>query len=269
VGGVDLLVREETQGLRPARGGAGVVQRRPAPAGPGRVLGVAAQASLRPGHLPDQAAVGCGDAHRAGRRPAALQLPGGRHPHHTAGFITRLAGRLHITWVGTLHLRTTVVWHGRHQQVAALAGRLRLGWRRPRLGLRAAVVSVYAPSYGMLRLVVTRNRHGNHDDLVTGEPTADLTQVVARKQSSWQVATVFCDTKQYAGLGACQCWTDQATVRHVALVLLSFLVLQRLRLHPAEPIAAVKERWQLTVTRQGEHPPAPQNACPAQPRSTA
>jgi DDE superfamily endonuclease len=188
--------------------------------------------------------------------------------HYTAGWFTRLAGRLGITWVGTLHPRTTVVWHGRRQQVAELAGRLRLGWR-PRLGLRAAVVTVYAPSYGMLRLVVTRNRHGNHDYLVTGEPTADLTQVVARKQSRWQVETVFRDTKQYAGLGACQCWTDQAMVRHVALVLLTFLVLQRLRLHPAEPIAAVKERWQLAITRQGEHPPAPLNACPAQLRPTA
>jgi len=59
--------------------------------------------------------------------------------HYTAGWFTRLAGRLGITWVGTLPPRTTVVWHGRRFQVAELAGRLRLRWRsglacaRPRL----------------------------------------------------------------------------------------------------------------------------------------
>jgi hypothetical protein len=75
--------------------------------------------------------------------------------HYTAGWFTRLAGRLGIDWVGTLPPRTTVTWRGRRQPVAELAGRLRLSWR-PKLGLRAAAVSIYAPTYGMLRLVVTK-----------------------------------------------------------------------------------------------------------------
>jgi hypothetical protein len=188
--------------------------------------------------------------------------------HYTAGWLTRLAGRLGVTWVGTLPPRTTVVWHGRRQQVAELAGRLRLAWR-PKLGLRAAAVSIYAPTYGMLRLVVTRNRHGNHECLATNELGADLSQVVERKHSRWRVETIFRDTKQYAGLEACQCRSDAAMVRHVALVLLGFVVLQRLRLHPAEPLAQVKERWQLAVTHQGELPPPPLKACPAHLRATA
>ena len=188
--------------------------------------------------------------------------------HYTAGWLTRLAGRLGVTWVGTLPPRTTVIWHGRRQPVAELASRLRLAWR-PRLGLRAAAVTVYAPSYGTLRLVVTRNRHGNLECLATNEAAADLTRVVARKHSRWSVETIFRDTKQYAGLGACQCFTDQAMVRHVALVLVAFVVLQRLRLDPAEPIATVKERWQLAVTGHGEPPPAPLKACPAHLRATA
>jgi hypothetical protein len=188
--------------------------------------------------------------------------------HYTAGWFTRLAGRLGICWIGTLPPRTTVIWRGRRQPVAELAERLRLAWR-PRLGLRAAAVTVYAPRYGVMRLVVTRNRHGNHDYLVTNDLTADLTMVVARKQSRWSVETIFRDTKQYAGLGACQCWTDQAMVRHVALVLVAFVVLQQLRFDPAESLAAVKERWQLAITRQGEPPPTPLKACPAQLRSTA
>jgi hypothetical protein len=83
------------------------------------------------------------------------------------------------------------------------------------------------------------------------------------------VETIFRDTKQYAGLGACQCFTDQAMVHHVALVLVSFVVLQQLRVDRAESLAAVKERWQLTITCQGEPPPAPLKACPAQLRATA
>ena len=188
--------------------------------------------------------------------------------HYTAGWFTRLAGRLGICWVGTLPPKTTVIWRGRRQPVAELGPRLRLAWR-PRLGLRAAAVTVYAPRYGVMRLVVTRNRHGNHDYLVTNDLAADLTMVVARKQSRWSVETIFRDTKQYAGLGACQCWTDAAMVRHIALVLVAFVVLQQLRLDPTEPIAAVKERWQLAVTRQGELPPTPLKACPAHLRSTA
>jgi SRSO17 transposase len=93
--------------------------------------------------------------------------------------------------------------------------------------------------------------------------------VVDRKHSRWSVETIFRDTKQYAGLGACQCWTDAAMVRHIALVLLAFVVLQQLRRHPAESIAAVKERWQLTITRHGEPPPPPLRACPAHLRATA
>jgi DDE superfamily endonuclease len=188
--------------------------------------------------------------------------------HYTAGWFTRLAGRLGVCWAGTLHPRTTVIWRGRRQPVAELAGRLRLAWR-PRLGLRAAAVTVYAPKYGRLRLVVTRNRHGNRECLATNELGADLSRVVARKHSRWSVDTIFRDTKQYAGLGACQCFTDAAMVRHVALVLLTFVVLQQLRLDPAESVAAVKERWQLGITRQGEPLPSPLTACPAHLRATA
>jgi hypothetical protein len=188
--------------------------------------------------------------------------------HYTAGWFTRLAGRLGICWVGTLPPKTTVIWRGRRQPVAELAGRLRWSWR-PRLGLRAAAVTVYAPKYGTLRLVVTRNRHGNLEPLVTNDLAADLSRVVARKLSRWRVETIFRDTKQYAGLGACQCWSDAAMVRHVALVLVGFVVLQQLRLDRAESVAAVKQRWQLTITCQGEPPPGPLKACPAHLRATA
>jgi hypothetical protein len=44
--------------------------------------------------------------------------------HYTAGWFTRLAGWLRITWVGTLPPHTAVVWHGRRRRAAELAGRV-------------------------------------------------------------------------------------------------------------------------------------------------
>ena len=118
-------------------------------------------------------------------------------------------------------------------------------------------------------MVVTRNRHGNFEYLVTHDRDADLTTVVRRKGSRWSVETVFRDSKQFAGLEACQCWTDGAMVRHVALVLLAFAVLQVLRARPTETVGEVKTRWQLAVLRDGEPPPVPLKACPPHLRATA
>jgi len=188
--------------------------------------------------------------------------------HYTAGWFTKMVGRLGCVWQGTLSPRTHVVWRGKKQRVADLAARLHLKWRK-QLGLRALALWVYAPKYGVLRLVVTRNRHGNYEYIVSNDLQADLTTLVQRKRSRWEVETIFRDSKQFAGLGACQCWVNQAMVRHVAFVLLTFAVLQMLRHNPQETVASVKERWQLEVTRDGQSPPPPLKACPPELRATA
>jgi len=120
-----------------------------------------------------------------------------------------------------------------------------------------------------LRLVVTRNRHGNREYIITNDLEADLTMVVLRKVSRWQVETLFRDTKQYAGLEACQCRVDQAMVRHVGHVLLTFVVMQVMRRTPKESVGSVKERSQLEVMRDGESPPPLLKACPSHLRPTA
>lgn len=188
--------------------------------------------------------------------------------HYTAGWFTKMISRLGYTWVGTLDPKTIVVWHGKRQSVRELAQRLRLKWR-DHLQVRAIALRVYAPTYGHLRLVVTRNRHGNYEYIVSNDLRGDLTTLVQRKRSRWSIETIFRDTKQYAGLEACQCWADQAWVRHVGFVLLTFVVLQKLRARPDESVAAVKERWQLATLQRGEAPPLPLRACPAHLRSTA
>jgi len=187
---------------------------------------------------------------------------------YTAGWFTKMVGRLGMPWVGTLAASTAVVWRGQRQSVSELGERLHLRWRGL-LGLRAVAVRVYAPSYGELRLVVTRNRHGNYEYLATNELGADLTTLVRRKRSRWSVETIFRDSKQYAGMGACQARVDKAMVRHVALVLVAFVVLQMLRANPQESIAAVKERWRLRVMHAGTPPPQPLKSCPPELRATA
>lgn len=187
---------------------------------------------------------------------------------YTAGWFTKGLARLGLTWQGTLAPATTVIWRGKRHAVRELALRLKLKWRS-QLGLRAVALTVYAPKYGTVRLVVTRNRHGNYEYLVSNALSADLTTLVLRKRSRWSVETVFRDAKQFAGLAACQCWVDQAMVRHVGVVLLAFVVLQQLRVTPEESLAAVKERWQLTALQDGQAAPIPLRACPRELRATA
>jgi hypothetical protein len=188
--------------------------------------------------------------------------------HYSAGWFTKTLTRLSLVWVGRLHPRTIVYWRGKRCSVGELAGRLPLKWRK-RLGVRATTVRLYAPKYGSLRLVVTRNRHGNHEYIVTNELEADPSAVVLRKVSRWQVETLFRDTKQYAGLEACQCRVDQAMVRHVGLVLLTFAVLQMMRRSVEESLGSVKEHWQLEGMRDSESPPPLLKACPPHLRATA
>ena len=91
---------------------------------------------------------------------------------------------------------------------------------------------------------MTKNRHGNIEVLATYDLDYDLTTIVRRKRSRWSIETLFKDVKLLGGLSACQCRVDQALVRHVAFVLLAFVVLQCLRLRPEETLGEVKERIQ-------------------------
>jgi hypothetical protein len=180
---------------------------------------------------------------------------------YTGGMVSKTATRLGLVWVGTIAPRTTVVYRGRRQQVQTLARTLTPKWR-PKLGIRAIALLVYAPSLGPVRLVVLKNEHGNYEYLVTNDLACDLALLVRRKRSRWRIETIFRDTKQLAGLATCQCWVDQALVRHAALVFLAFVVLQVLRRAPQETAGAVKARWQAELVRDGQTPPRPLRATP-------
>jgi SRSO17 transposase len=175
---------------------------------------------------------------------------------YSGGWLVKKLNHLEMTWVGVLHPRTTVIYRNRRWNAASLERLLRLKWRK-RLQLRVRSIVAYLPKYGTLRLVVTRNRHGNVEVLATNDLDGDLTTIMLRKRSRWSIETLFRDTKQFAGLAACQSRVDQAMVRHVAFVLIAFIVLQRLRLHPKETLGEVKDRLQRDVFTGGLPAPRP------------
>jgi hypothetical protein len=173
---------------------------------------------------------------------------------YTAGWLTKGLTRLGWAWVGIVESKTHICFQHRTWSASELAVWLKLKWRKA-LDVRARSIVAYLPKYGTLRLVVTKNRHGNYEILVTNALDSDLTQIVWRKRRRWSVETLFRDAKQFCGLAACQCRVDVAMVRHIAFVLLAFLVLQMLRRCPKETLGAVKERLQMEVLVK--HGPAP------------
>lgn len=175
---------------------------------------------------------------------------------YTAGWLTKKIDRLGLKWVGVLDPRTIVCYRNRRWNAASLGAWLKLKWRS-RLQVRARSIVAYLPKYGTLRLVVTKNRHGNIEVLATNDLDSDLATIVLRKRRRWSIETLFRDTKQFSGLTACQCRVDQALVRHVAFVLIAFVVLQRLRRHPEETLGEVKDRLQREVMTGGLPAPVP------------
>jgi hypothetical protein len=175
--------------------------------------------------------------------------------HYTAGWLTKKIDRLGWKWVGVLHPRTTVCYRNQRWSAASLGEWLKLRWRH-RLQLRARSIVAYLPKYGTVRLVVTRNRHGNVKVLATNDLDSSLTTIVLRKRRRWSIETLFRDAKQFSGLAACQCRVDQAMVRHVAFVLIAFIILQRLRRYPKETLGEVKDRLQREAFTAGLPAPA-------------
>ena len=152
-----------------------------------------------------------------------------------------------VIWVSTLKSNALITYRDRTQSVAEWAQQL----PRHRIAGRtwAWVGTVHLPRYGTVRLVVATNGQGGLDYIVSNDLHRRGKVLLHRKRSRWDIETGFRDTKQLTGLGACQCRVSQAMERHVALVLLAFVVLQQLRLAPSETVGEVKRRLHLTVIR--------------------
>jgi hypothetical protein len=165
---------------------------------------------------------------------------------YTAGWLTKAIARLGWTWVGMLESKAHIRYSHRLWQAGQLAACLKLKWRSA-FALRARSIVAYLPKYGTLRLVVTRTGHGNFQVLATNDLSSDLSLIICRKRKRWSVETPFRDAKQFCGFLACQCRLDGAQVKHIAFVLLAFLVLQMLRRDPKETLGSAKDRLQREV----------------------
>ena len=101
------------------------------------------------------------------------------------------------------------------------------------------MLTIEGPQYhSLLAQIRHRNRHGNIEVIATNDLGSNLTTIVMCKRGR-------------------QCRVDQALVRHVAFVLIAFIIFQHLRLHPKETLGEVKDRIQLKLITHGLPPPSP------------
>jgi hypothetical protein len=172
---------------------------------------------------------------------------------YNARWFTKWLDEQQIVWVSTLRSNALITYHDRTQPVAEWAKQL----PRHRIAGRtwAWVGTVHLPRYGTVRLVVATNSQGGLDYIVSNDLHRRGKALLHRKRSRWDIESSFRDTKQLAGLGACQCRVPQAMERHVALVLLAFVVLQQARLAPSETVGEVKRRLHLDVIRGDQATP--------------
>jgi len=156
--------------------------------------------------------------------------------YNSRRFTKALRG-LGLVWVSVLKSNAKVRQRRKLRRVSRLGSRL----KEERKGLR-----VYLPRYGKMKLVVVRNGD-KKEYLVTNVLKNSPERVILRKRSCWDAEESFREAKQLAGLGACQSRVPQAIERHVALVLLTRVVLQLLKADLSETMGQVKERLQLQV----------------------
>lgn len=170
---------------------------------------------------------------------------------YNARRFTRFLARHHLVWVSVLKANARVRPRHYYCPVSRFARRLVAGTSLK--GFR-----IHLRGYGKVKLVVVRDGATVHY-LVTNALRCPPQEVLRRKKSRWDAEESFRDAKQLAGLEACQARVSQAMERHVALVLLSLVVLQLLKQDPSETTGHVKERFQL-LSITGPSYPSPQIA---------
>jgi len=211
LGRVDLLAQPEAPRVWLSCRFALLVHR--TPADPGGFPTLAAQAR-RHGTLPYQAETRAGRGFqvvRAGLEFEYLTFD----LWYNARWFVKWLDQQKIIWGSTLKSNARITYRGRTQPVAVWAQQL----PRHRIAghIWAWVGTVYLPQYGSVRLVVATNGMGDLDYIVSNDLHRREKVLVYRKRSRWDIEMCFRDTKQLAGLAACQCRVAQAMERHVGV----------------------------------------------------
>jgi len=156
---------------------------------------------------------------------------------YNARRFTRFLKQRKLIWVSVLKTNARVRCRGRRVRLSRFLHKL-----SPATSQRGFRIRL--PGYGRAKLVVVKNGAAT-DYLVTNALGCPPEEVLRRKKSRWDAEESFRDSKQLAGLEACQCWVPQAMERHIALVLLAFVALQMSKKNPSETAGQVKERFHL------------------------
>lgn len=153
-----------------------------------------------------------------------------------------------ITWYGAIATNHVVVFQNQRQRVDALKRQLH-DWTARRVGLVVAGADVYSPRLGHVRLTRVRIDQPKRPYLylVTNDRTCTPSQAWACKSSRWPIEPMFRDEKQLLDLAGCQSPRVEAQETHIALVLVAWVVLQRLRQAPSQTTGEVRAELVATV----------------------
>ncbi len=153
-----------------------------------------------------------------------------------------------LIWHGALARNHRVVFQGQPHEVRAL-GRQLHDWMAHGIGHYVASASVYSPQLGHVRLTRVRVDQPERPYLylVTNDPSCTPTRAWVAKRSRWPVEVLFRDEKQLVQLAGCQSPRVEAQQAHIALVLVAWVVLQRLRPAPAQTAGEVQEELRHTA----------------------
>lgn len=167
---------------------------------------------------------------------------------YTARPLTGYLDAQDIRWYGAIAANHQVVLHGQTQRVDALARRLH-PWQARRIGQAVASADVYSRRIGQVRLTRVRISQPKRPYLylVTNDHTSTPTQAWACKRRRWPIEPLFRDAKQLLDLGGCQAPRVEAQETHIALVLVAWVVLQRLRQAPSQTAGEVQAELIATV----------------------
>jgi DDE superfamily endonuclease len=167
---------------------------------------------------------------------------------YTARPLTGYLNAQGITWYGAVAANHEVVLHGVRQRVDAL-GRQLHDWTARRLDLVVAGADLYSRRLGQVRLTRVRINQPKRPYLylVTNDRACTPSRAWACKVSRWPIEPMFRDEKQLLDLGGCQSPRVEVQETHIALVLVAWVVLQRLRQAPSQTAGEVRAELVATV----------------------
>lgn len=160
---------------------------------------------------------------------------------YTARPVTGYLDTQGLRWYGAIAANHQVVLHGQTQRVDALERRLH-PWQARRIGYAVASADVYSRRIGQVRLTRVRIAQPKRPYLylVTNDRSSTPSQAWACKRRRWGIEPLFRDAKQLLDLGGCQAARVEAQETHIALVLVAWVVLQRLRQAPSQTAGEVQ-----------------------------